>query len=131
MICDEGVVIFGARNCNLSGMVLPFWNSGERFQQLGAHGGAKRAAEGTPWDLESDFQRSGMDFGTPFQTRSQYRRLKLVFCFCACFQVLFLKIFWSESGRTGFEKHAFGVKGSVTTNFSLLSEHVDFKSTFC
>ena len=40
----------------------------------------------------------------------------------ACFQVTFLMIFRSESGRLGFQKQAFGVRRVAKTSFSLKFE---------
>ena len=58
--CDSGVDsdIVGAPKCHLANLLLTFWHIGVPFWRPGI--------TMTPCSLESDFDRFGNDFGTPF-----------------------------------------------------------------
>ena len=71
------------------------------------------AATKSPWGLVSDVT------GTVFRARRV--TIRVFFCH-ACFQVIFLQIFESESGRLGLPKQTFGVRGVAKTNFSQKTE---------
>ena len=82
------------------------------------HGSSSKVTLGS----ETGFLTILRRFRDPIFRAFRVLRTKIRICFYACFQVIFLQIFESESGCLGPLKQAFGVRRVAKTKFSQKSE---------
>ena len=121
VISGAGVVIFGAQNNQLAGLVAPFWHPGESLWHFGGALGGHRSSRkdilgsrvGFPWILGGFWDPILRVFLILWSNTG-------VFCLCF-FPGYFLMLFWYDSGRMEFGKQAFGIKGCAKTNLSQIS----------
>ena len=85
---------------------------------MGDHGSSSKVTLGSGIGFLTILRR----FRDPIFRAFRVLRAKIRICFYACFQVIFLQICESESGRLGLPKQAFGVRWVAKTNFSQKSE---------
>ena len=103
MILEADIVTFGSKTCHLECLVPPLWHLGG------------------PWDDQRPrlgFLLSFGGFRDPILKAFRALWGKICVFVHACFQVTFLTIWGSESGRLGLKKHIFGVRCVAKTNFA-------------
>ena len=101
------VGIFSAPNCDLEGLVPPFWHLWELFWRLGGTLGDLGSSRKDNGDPGLQFYRFWHGFGIPFRQLFGHRGLEILCCFGVRFHVSFATDFWVDIRALGAAKQGF------------------------